>query len=107
MKPYACPICTFMNENPKPHCEICQSAAPEDAYLPDEPTEEEKAQQAKIEQEKIKAKERMAKQELAEADRKAKVEQLKKDMIVLHNETIDYYKNSKILDFLFASHLGG
>jgi len=68
MVAWECPSCTFINEDPKPHCEICQGAAPEIAYLPDSPTAEEKTQKLKIEEEKVK-----------ESDRIAKADQMEKE----------------------------
>jgi hypothetical protein len=32
---------------------------------------------------------------------------MKQDLLVIHDKTVEYYQNSTVLDFLFASHLGG
>ena len=33
MKPYTCKHCTFINNDPKPKCEICMSDAPTESFL--------------------------------------------------------------------------
>ena len=33
MKPYTCQHCTFINNDPKPKCEICMSDAPAESFL--------------------------------------------------------------------------
>jgi hypothetical protein len=83
------------------------SPAPPEAIVEAGPTPEELAMKAKVEEEARKELDRIEKQKQWEADEKVKEEQKKAELKEIRLATEQYYMDSNILDFVFASHMGG
>lgn len=86
---------------------MCQSPAPASALEAEGPSEEEKAAQSKKEENEAKEADRVERAKAQEEAQKIKEAELEKELLVIRGTTMEYYKNSKIVDYLFASHNSG
>eukprot|EP00347_Sterkiella_histriomuscorum_P017580 403348792 len=107
---YQCEVCTYINPEGNSICEVCGSAAPQTSYVQEklqEQIEKEKELEEKKKKEQedliIKAQEEEQKRILEEQMKLERELEEQRKQDELRRQTVEYYENTEIRDFIFAT----